>query len=128
MRRLTPYLPPRNPLSTASNYLYNASPPPLHCFSTASQPPHNRFTTASQLLFNCLSTASQLPLNRFSTANQDFRDREAATALLKREMAVDWLPEYHPPSIAPPEKTKDTVVERVTRISGQLLLQVSPPP
>ncbi len=57
----------------------------------------------------------------------DFHAREIATAAMKREMAEDWLPEYRPVSIVPPGKSADTVLERITRISPSIILQVRNP-
>lgn len=55
---------------------------------------------------------------------QEFHAREVANAAMKREMAADWLPEYRPMSIVPPEQSADTILTRVTRISQATLLKV----
>eukprot|EP00197_Chlamydomonas_leiostraca_P005101 CAMPEP_0202877626 /NCGR_PEP_ID=MMETSP1391-20130828/30949_1 /ASSEMBLY_ACC=CAM_ASM_000867 /TAXON_ID=1034604 /ORGANISM="Chlamydomonas leiostraca, Strain SAG 11-49" /LENGTH=158 /DNA_ID=CAMNT_0049559691 /DNA_START=118 /DNA_END=591 /DNA_ORIENTATION=+ len=41
---------------------------------------------------------------------EEFHAREVAAAAFKRDMATDWLPEYRPASIIPPERTPDTVL------------------
>lgn len=51
---------------------------------------------------------------------------QVAAAAFKREKASDWLPEYRPVSIVPPERTPNTVLERITRISAATLLKVGP--
>lgn len=58
----------------------------------------------------------------------DYHAREVAAAAFKRDMAADWLPEYRPVSIVPPERTPDTVLERTVRISPAQILQVMKAP
>lgn len=48
-----------------------------------------------------------------------------AAAALKREKAMDWLPEYRPISVVPPSRGRLTHLERTTRVSQAAILNVS---
>lgn len=56
--------------------------------------------------------------------SRNFHQRELAAAAVKREMALDWLPEYQPVSTAPPHEGGLAVLQRQTRISPAMILQV----
>jgi hypothetical protein len=53
-----------------------------------------------------------------------FHQREQAADKLKRQKAVDWLPEYRPLSIVSPAASKDALVQKTTRVSIPMILQV----
>ncbi|KXZ44735.1 hypothetical protein GPECTOR_63g60 [Gonium pectorale] len=57
---------------------------------------------------------------------QEFHLREKAAAALKREKALDWLPEYKPITIVPPSRRTMTHLERVTRVSQACILNDVP--
>jgi len=57
---------------------------------------------------------------------EELRARQRTADAFKAAAAVDWLPEYHPASIVPPGESKDTIVERVTRVSLASILTSVP--
>ncbi|GFR42123.1 hypothetical protein Agub_g2966 [Astrephomene gubernaculifera] len=57
---------------------------------------------------------------------KEFHLREMAAASLKREKALDWLPEYRPVSVVPPSRGALTHLERVTRVSQACILNDVP--
>ncbi|GIL77051.1 hypothetical protein Vretimale_3233 [Volvox reticuliferus] len=91
---------------------------------------------SSVVSFGQLSEDIQRPLNTARAALtsvhsrmdllQEFHHREMAAAALKREMALDWLPEYRPVSVVPPSRGAITHLERVTRVSQAAILSDVP--
>ncbi|KAG2454740.1 hypothetical protein HYH02_000576 [Chlamydomonas schloesseri] len=57
---------------------------------------------------------------------QEYHLREVAAAALKREKAMDWLPEYRPISVVPPSRGRLTHLERTTRVSQAAILNDVP--
>ncbi|GIL58673.1 hypothetical protein Vafri_13670 [Volvox africanus] len=91
---------------------------------------------SSVVSFGQLSEDVQRPLNTARAALtsvhsrmdllQEFHHREMAAAALKREKALDWLPEYRPVSVVPPSRGAITHLERVTRVSQAAILSDVP--
>ncbi|EFJ40446.1 pyruvate kinase [Volvox carteri f. nagariensis] len=118
-----------------------ARPSNFHQLSEVKGVPHtesvssrlNRGMKVSSVVsFGQLSEDIQRPLNSARAALnsvhsrmdllQEFHLREMAAAALKREKALDWLPEYRPVSVVPPARGAITHLERVTRVSQAAIL------
>lgn len=56
---------------------------------------------------------------------RQYHNRELAAAAIKRVMAADWLPEYQPVSIVPPNQSELTVLQRQTRVSPAMIVKVN---